>query len=851
MNSLGIAILELKRLSRNRFARVATIVVCLMPLLYSFLYLDAFWDPYHNLESMRVAIVNQDQAANKDNQTVRAGEELVNKLKADHTVGWRFTNESDAKQGLSNGYYELAVVIPTDFSQTILDSTQDPVSGAEIKKAQLLYYSNPSNNFLAEQIGNKLTAELQGEVNGQIAGKFFNNVFGNLSDMRDNLQTASNGAAQLQDGLSQVTDGSHKLTGYLKEAATGSGSLTSGLTSLSIGANSLSQGYTSLANGTNALGAVTDKVSNGLGQILTGSTQLTVGSSTLVKGLTQAGDQLQSVSMGANQLNAGSQSALSASAALLSGMKDLNSGATQLQDGSSQLNKSLDQMKVQLDNQTQGIPALVAGADQVSKGTAQLQTEVATTKDTLSAASQTLSALLTDPQLTESQKLKLRGTLQQIQGAQVLLSASGEVSPGIYSISTNLGALNQGAASLSGGLQMLHTQTDAGLTQLLDGSQHLASGSASLAGGLNQATEGATRLAQGLQTLSDGNKQLAAGLSSGAKDFPALVDGGKTLHTGQTQLEQGLNQFLAFSGKLSELNKGVAQLQSGSQTLASGATQAAAGAQKINAGVNALYDGSQTLTTGLDKLNTGGQELSIGLKDGVKQLSKELPQDPSKVATAMGSPVTVEQTQIHPVSNYGTGFTPYFIPLALWVGSLILFFLINVKENRLTTSGVSRLSIVLGKFWTLAFLGAFQAVISSFALIAALGLHPSHTLAFYGFNILLSWTFIAIIQLLVQAFGMAGRFLAIVLLMLQLTSCGGTFPMELVPKFFQVISPFLPMTYGTAGLRQIISGSASISLSFSVFMLLAFAVGSIVLTLLISSNWVKVRDLHPAQELAA
>lgn len=851
MNSLGIAILELKRLSRNRFARVATIVVCLMPLLYSFLYLYAFWDPYDNLENMPVAIVNQDQAMNKDNQTVSAGEELVNKLKEDHTVGWRFTDEAEAQQGLSNGDYELAIVIPSDFSQNILDSSLEPVPGTQAKKAQLLYYSNPSNNFLAEQIGNKITAELKGEVNGQIASEFFDNVFGKLSDMRDNLQTASDGAVQLQEGLSQATDGSHKLTGYLKEATEGSDSLASGLTSLSSGADSLSQGYASLANGTNALGAVTNKVSDGLSQMLTGSTQLTAGSSTLVTGLTRAGSQVQSASEGANQLNAGSQNALSASSSLLSGLKDLSSGAIQLQGGASQLNKGLHQMKTNLDNENQGIPALVSGADQVSKGTAQLQTEVTMSQDTLSAAGQTLKGMLADPQLTESQKLKLRGTIQQIQGAQALLSSPGELSPGVHSITTNLSALTQGATTLSGGLQMLQTQTDVGLTQLLAGSQPLVTGSNSLAGGLNQATDGATRLNQGLQTLSDANKQLASGLASGASAFPTLIEGGKSLYSGQTQLGQGLSQFQPFLGKLGELNQGVAQLESGSKTLADGTTQAALGAQKINIGVTALYDGSQNLTSGLVKLDAGGKDLSAGLKEGVAQLSKGLPQNRSKVATAMGNPVTVVETQINPVSNYGTGFTPYFIPLALWVGALILFFLINVKENRLTTSGVSRLSIVLGKFWMLAFLGAFQAIISSLALIAALGLHPRNTLLFYGFNILLSWSFIAIIQLLVQAFGMAGRFLAIVLLMLQLTSCGGTFPMELVPKFFQVISPYLPMTYGTAGLRQIVSGSADISLSISVFVLLAFAVGSLVLTLLISSDWVKVRDLHPAQELAA
>ena len=851
MNSLRIALLELKRLSRNRFTRVATIVVCLMPLLYSFLYLDAFWDPYHNLESMRVAVVNQDQTAYKNHQTINAGKDLVNKLKNDHSMDWDFTSESDAQKGLNNGYYELAIVIPSDFSQKILSTTQDPNSNSSPQKAKLLYYSNPSNNFLAEQIGNKVMTELQGEVNGQIAGKFFKNVFSSLGDMRNNLQTASNGSIKLETGLKQAQNGSHILTGYLKETSTGSQSLTSGLVSLSTGASNLSKGYTGLANGTNELKSVTQKVSNGLDQILTGSSHLTNGSNNLVNGLTQAGLQIQNASLGAGQLSLGSQNAFAASNSLLSGLQTLSNGSVQIHEGAQELNNGLSKMKTSLNDQRQGVPALISGVDQLTKGSAQLQTEVTATNETLSSADQTLKSLLAQSQLTGAQKEELSLTLRQIQGAQALLTASEEISPGVSSISTNLSALNQGAASLSAGLQKLHSQTDTGLTQLLSGSQQLVTASDSLTQGLHQATNGASQLNQGLKSLNDGNKELASGLSDGAESFKNLIQGGISLHSGQSQLEQGLNKFQPFLYNLNELNQGAIQLESGAQALSSAASQAASGAQKINSGISALYTGSQSLTTGLDKLSTGAQTLSSGLNDGVVELNKVIPHNQTGVAVAMGSPAEVQETQIHPVDNYGTGFTPYFMPLALWVGALILFFLISIKENRLTIAGVSRLSIILGKFWTLAFLGAFQAIISSFALIMVLGLHPANTLAFYGFNILLSWSFIALIQLLVQVFGLAGRFLAIVLLMLQLTSCGGTFPMELVPKFFQIIHPFLPMTYGTAGLRQIISGSANISLNTSIIVITAFAVSSILLNFLVSSQWIKVSDLHPSNELAA
>jgi putative membrane protein len=123
-------------------------------------------------------------------------------------------------------------------------------------------------------------------------------------------------------------------------------------------------------------------------------------------------------------------------------------------------------------------------------------------------------------------------------------------------------------------------------------------------------------------------------------------------------------------------------------------------------------------------------------------------------------------------------------------------------------------------------LGTIQAIVLDTVLILFLGLAVKNVFLFYIFTILMSWCFIAIIQLLVTCLGEAGKFIAIVLLILQLTSSAGTFPLELVPQFFQKINPFLPMTYDVIGLKEVISGGnwsvfGTQSLIISIFLVVA------------------------------
>lgn len=173
------------------------------------------------------------------------------------------------------------------------------------------------------------------------------------------------------------------------------------------------------------------------------------------------------------------------------------------------------------------------------------------------------------------------------------------------------------------------------------------------------------------------------------------------------------------------------------------------------------------------------------------------------MARYVSAPVDIDEAAINPVKNYGTGFTPYFIPLSLWVGALMMFFVISDKVD--DDIKASSASLVIGKFISYCYIGIIQAVLAS-TVVLMLGLKPTNLVLYFGFNILMSISFIAIIQCLVFLLGMAGRLIAIVLLILQLTSCAGTFPLEVIPKFFRVLNPLMPFTYCVSGLREIISG---------------------------------------------
>ena len=169
----------------------------------------------------------------------------------------------------------------------------------------------------------------------------------------------------------------------------------------------------------------------------------------------------------------------------------------------------------------------------------------------------------------------------------------------------------------------------------------------------------------------------------------------------------------------------------------------------------------------------------------------------------VGAPVEVASDAINPVENYGTGFTPYFMSLGLFVGALLMSIVFPLVEPAILPK--NGLSWFASKFTVLAAAGIIQSLISVAIVIFALGLEVESVPKFILTTILTSFVFLAIVQMLVSLFGDPGRFIAILVLILQLTSSAGTFPLELVPNALHIFNKLLPMTYSVQAYKAAIS----------------------------------------------
>ncbi|MCX7950326.1 MAG: YhgE/Pip domain-containing protein, partial [Clostridiales bacterium] len=649
MRALKIAIKDIKELFTNRFNRVAVIVVALMPLLYSYLYLYAFWDPYSKLDKMPVAVVNLDKGSVKDGENVNYGNDLVDELRDNTKIKWEFVDYNKAMDGLNNEGYYSVVIVPEDFSKRITDT-----SDGKVDKAHLVYIPNEKKNFLAAQVSSRVMLELKDEVAKSITEEASKVVIDSLYDVKDGLKEAKDGTTELNDGAIKLRDGSYELKNGLKTANEGAGKLKEGSNQLKNGLVTLDEGALKLDNGADAL-------KQGLKTASDGSKQLT-------DGLFALKDGQNSFTLGFDKLISGIKQ-LGPNA----GLQKLYEGATKLEGGLGEIYNKVSQFKASLESGQEGITQLVNGSKQVADGLEQLNTNIAnmdmpnklnsaaTGIENVSDAIDNAKALM-DAGRYEEAKLILAG-LQ----AQNLKSS---VAQPLKEAAVGATNLTQVTSQLASGAK----QVAAGTKQVADTSKASVEGLSALLAGLNDAKNGSTALKDGLDQANTGISQIAAGTDE--------------LKAGADKIGDGLNTATQKTGKLSDglekLYVGSNELKNGTSTLKDGSTKLKDGSFKLNDGLISLadgtlklYDGSTKLNDGLVKLADGTEELKNGLNDGYDEINNKLKFTSDDMSKFMSEPVKLDEQPINHVPDYGTGFAPYFIPLSLWVGALIMFFIVS------------------------------------------------------------------------------------------------------------------------------------------------------------------------------
>lgn len=178
--------------------------------------------------------------------------------------------------------------------------------------------------------------------------------------------------------------------------------------------------------------------------------------------------------------------------------------------------------------------------------------------------------------------------------------------------------------------------------------------------------------------------------------------------------------------------------------------------------------------------------------------------DPEAEKSFFKEPVTLHKNEVFPIENYGTGMTPFYTVLSLWVGGLLLISLLspNVPGQERFNPKV----VYLGRWLTFVTIGIMQTLIVTLGDIFIVGVSVTHKFWFVIFGLLISFVFMTIVYTAVAILGDVGKAVAIILLVLQIASSGGTYPVVLLPEFFQTVHPVLPFTYGVDLMREAVGG---------------------------------------------
>ncbi|WP_102261765.1 YhgE/Pip family protein [Mesobacillus jeotgali] len=682
---------ELTAIFRNKKLLIPIIAVLFVPVLYSGMFLWAFWDPYEHLSDLPVAVANEDSGTTMEGEKLQLGDDLVGKLKESKDFDFQFVSEKEGKKGLEQQEYYMMIKIPENFSKnatTLLDDHPE--------KLELVYIPNESFNFLSAQIGETAAERIKASVSEKLSETYAETMFDKIGDLAKGLGKASDGAAELNDGADKLKAGSRELYKNLSVLAGKSIEFNQGV-------NSANSGAKELANGA-------DSLTDGLGQLEDGHAKLE-----------------------------------GTSSELLNGQKDLMAGASKVKTGLEEVNNK--------------IPAMVQGTTKIEQGSEQL--------------AQNLSNWKTGADQTASGAADLHAGIQELkEQMDAMAPLLAEYPDKQKELATALEKLEAGSVSL-----------EKGTVALSDSAGALAEGAKTISGTLGELNSGQRKLQQGIKDLTDGSTQLEAGAGK-------LASGQEHFHTGME----------LFGNKLSEAAAGSVELSEGSSKLVGGMDLLASGSSAMSDGTGKLSLGAERLAEGNRKVADGTSELAEKLKDGADE-AQISPND--QTYNMFAAPVKLDSEKINKVPNYGTGFAPYFLSLGLFVGALLLSIVFPLREP----AGIPRNGVnwFLSKFGILAGIGIIQALVADAIVLGGLGLHVESIPLFLTFSIVTSLTFVALVQFLVTLLGDPGRFVAIIILILQLTTSAGTFPLELIPGFLQRFNSYLPMTYSVHGFKAVIS----------------------------------------------
>ena len=454
---------DFRAFATNPIVMIIILGIIILPSLYALINIYACWDPYENTGNVEFAIANEDLGSEYNGEKVDVGAKLVTSLKDNHDFKWVFVSSDELRRGVHNGTYYAGMIIPQNFSESVVSITTGNPHSAELE-----YIVNQKTSPVGAKLTDAASKAVYNKLNAEIVSFIDVAALGKLGQLQEGLATGadkmSDGADQLSAGADKVASGADQLTSGANKLSSGSDQLASGARALSSGANELSVGSVELANGA-------DQVASGAGQVADGTQQLATKSNEIYNIYTRL---KEAINNGANsskladdidKLDKDTSNINNQLKQLYNNSSDLTNSALNLYAGAYNLSSDSANLAVRSNNLTRRTNSVVNQFDNVSSDISRLNQAIKNGED----------------------PTKIKELLDKIDKE-------------ITDANNNINDLNNGAHLVADGSSSVAT----GANQLADGSQQLAQGS-------NQLASGASELSSGVHVLANGSIELADG----------------------------------------------------------------------------------------------------------------------------------------------------------------------------------------------------------------------------------------------------------------------------------------------------------------------------------------------------
>ncbi|MGG4492956.1 YhgE/Pip family protein [Brevibacillus reuszeri] len=817
------------------------IAIILLPCLYDWVNIKSVWDPYANTQGVKVAVTSEDQGTIVADKQINIGDELIKSLRTNEKLGWTFVTKEQAERGVDRGDYYASILIPSNFSSKITG-----IINGNLERPEVIYTVNEKVNAVAPKITSSGVSAITKQINENFTEAVSTALLTKLTEIgiqiEEQLPTIrkiENGIFTLEKRLPEIRAAGQKVLELEKklpaihDKAQIIIEVEKRIPEINQAAEHvlrIQENWPRISEAATVITSLEDKlpvIHQAVARVQELDQNFDKVANAITLGTEKASQAIEIVSTAQNALPKIADLAEKGTAVA----DQVNDFLTTHDGAFETIAPVLKQNLVLAQQAADAVTTLTDRLLQINPSHLPTADEVNAVKDRLVGVEKVLArtSSLLDRLNSYIPGQPLTNQLERLKAIQQKVTRQIDI---LGAIADALAAGKTPAKDLVEALNQLSKETSTGIQDILS----------------RYDSEIVPRIEEGIEKM----KQLTGDASANLKKLlERLPDIEAILADTKSGLEFGLAELKRIEQELPRIRSDVHELAQSLQSKADAFEKAIKVAapflrenlpgigKKLDEAAafikNDLPGAEQELTkladfvrNKLPEVETGVHKVAGLVRDDLPTLEKAIGQaadklreveannnfadlakllrgDIKKESEFLASPVQIKENRKYPIPNYGSAMSPFYGVLSLWVGATLLISLLKPDADN-PDGRYKPYQLYLGRLGTFMTIGLLQALCVTLGDFYILDAYVADKLPFVLFAMLVSMVFVTITYTLLSVFGNVGKGIAIIFMVFQFSSSGGTFPISMTAPFFQALNPFMPFTYAISLLREAVGG---------------------------------------------